>query len=348
MFENIRVLMITSEYPTEDRPQAVPFIERQVEFLRQAGIDIDLFHFKGKKNLFNYINAWKRLRQHTAGKSYDLVHAQWGQSAVLALPKRLPWVITFRGNDLEGIVGKGGRYTMLGRVQTTVSKLMSYLAEEKIVVSESLAKHLHGKDFHVIPSGLDLELFRPIPQKDAREVLDLPTDKHLILFAASTIGNPRKRYDLANAAVGLIKQRFNAELIVATNVLHSKIPYYMNACDALLLTSLHEGSPNVVKEALACNLPVVSVAVGDVGSRISNIEGCAICENDSPEKIAETLTFVLERGRQINGRESVLNLNEEIICRKVIAVYKMALIKSKLKKRFFRAGVKNNKTAIRI
>ena len=100
--------MITSEYPTAERPMGVPFIKRQVEFLRKNDVDVDVFHFKGNKNLFNYIAAWWRLRKHTAGKHYDLMHAQWGHSAVLALPKRMPWVITFRGNDLEGIIGPKG------------------------------------------------------------------------------------------------------------------------------------------------------------------------------------------------------------------------------------------------
>src|SRR5215203_4919100 len=123
MSQGLRVLMITSEYPGTRRPHGVPFIPRQINALRSAGIDVDLFHFNGKKKLTNYIKAWNDLRRHTAGKSYDLVHAQWGQSAALALPKSLPWVITFRGNDLEGIVGPDGKYTIHGRVQMAVSKM---------------------------------------------------------------------------------------------------------------------------------------------------------------------------------------------------------------------------------
>ena len=323
--------MITSEFPTWERPHSVPFITRQVEFLKRAGVDVDVFHFKGAKRLTNYISAWRRLRTHANGKHYDLVHAQWGQSAALAMPKSLPLVITFRGNDLEGIVGKDGKITFLGRIQRSVSKMMARFADEVIVVSDSLATHLKRTDFHVIPSGLDLEMFRPMPVAEARSFLGLPPDKKLILFAASTIDNPRKRYWLAKEAVDLLSKKMEAELIVANNVPHTSIPYYMNACNALLLTSVHEGSPNVVKEAIACNLPVVALNVGDVEKRIRGIEGCFVSERPTAQALAADLEKVFLRQQRINGRDSVVELHESKIASKVIEVYRTALQKSSMK-----------------
>lgn len=328
MDKPIRVLMITCSYPTPENPRRVPFIARQVEYLRRAGVDLDLFHFKGKQNLLNYVQAWRRLRKHTAGNTYDLVHAQWGQSAVLALPKRLPWVITFRGNDLEGIVGEGGEYTLNGRIQQTISRFMASLADQVVVVSDRLGGRLKRKDYHVIPSGLDLDLFRPIPQDEARRFLNLPPEKKLVLFAASRKDNPRKRFDLAEAAIERIKERFEAELVVATKVPHSSIPYYMNACDALLLTSMHEGSPNVVKEALACDLPVVSMDVGDVAQRVRDIEGCVICREYTPDAIAGCLEQVLANGKRIDGRRTVEELDESLLTQRVIEIYRNVLVRS--------------------
>jgi len=325
MTETIRVLMITCSYPTEDNPRSVPFIARQVEFLRRAGVDVDLFHFEGKKKFLNYAQARQKLKKYASGKKYDLVHAQWGQSAVLALPKRLPWVITFRGNDLEGIVGENGRYTLRGRVQQAVSMAMGKLADQAIVVSERLGVRLNRKDFHVIPSGLDLELFRPMPMREARERLNLPLNKRLVLFAASRKANPRKRYELAEQAVNILGRSHDVEMVVATRVSQSMMPIYMNACDALLLTSMHEGSPNVVKEALACNLPVVSTDVGDVERRIGNIHGCYVCKDDSAEAIAAALERVLERKDRIDGRSSIIDLDERVTTQKVIEAYKLAL-----------------------
>ena len=318
--------MITSEFPTADRPMGVPFIERQVRFLRKEGVDVDVFHFKGKKNLLNYISAWLRLRRHIAGKRYDLMHAQWGHSAALAFPKRLPWVITFRGNDLEGIIGKNGRRTFLGKILQAVSRTTARFADRVIVVSESLGRNLKRNDYRVIPSGLELEKFKLIPKDEARMALGLPREKKLILFAASTIENPRKRFQLAKAVVEKAKDKYDAELIVANGVGHDQMPLFMNACDALILTSVHEGSPNVVKEALACNLPVVSVDVGDVRKRIEGIRGCHISEDDSEEKLSAALERVLENGSRVEGRTAVLDLDERNTTRRVIEVYESALV----------------------
>src|SRR5260370_21966244 len=112
----------------------------------------------------------------------------------------------------------------------------------------------------VIPSGLDVERFRLIPHAEARRHVGLPSDRRLVLFVGSPTSS-RKRYDLARQAVAIVQRSLPAELVLGWAVPHERIPYYMNACDALVFTSRQEGSPNVVKEALACNLPLVSAAL---------------------------------------------------------------------------------------
>jgi glycosyltransferase involved in cell wall biosynthesis len=99
----------------------------------------------------------------------------------------------------------------------------------------------------------------------------------------------------------------------------------MNACDALVFTSMQEGSPNAVKEALACDLPVVSVAVGDVPLRLQGVEGCELCPDERPETIAAALERVLRRGQRILGREAVRDLDETVITQQVLGVYRAAL-----------------------
>src|SRR5581483_11077004 len=183
---------------------------------------------------------------------------------------------------------------------------------------------LPRRDYHIIPSGLDFDLFRPCPQPDARLRLGLKPGFRYILFAASP-ANPIKRYGLAQAAVDRLHPRYRAKLIVATGVEPTLMPDYMSACDVLLLTSLHEGSPNVVKEALACNLPVVSTDVGDVSERIKSVEGCVLCESDDPQVLAAGLGAVLDRSQRIAGRPAVDELDEVLLTRKVIAVYERAL-----------------------
>jgi len=322
----LRVLMVTSEWPTPEHPEAVPFIVRNAEFLHRASVDVEVFPFRGAKKPTNYLRAWRRLQDRLKREQYDLVHAQFGQSGLLALPKSLPLVVTFRGDDLEGIVGDDGRYTLAGRFLQLASQMVAYVADEVITVSETLARRLLGRRCHIIPSGVDLDLFNPIPAEEARRQLGLPEDKRLVLFVGGSEQKTRKRYWLARAALDLLTGERDIEMVVPKGVPHNTMPLYMNACDVLLLTSLHEGSPNVVKEALACNLPIVSTDVGDVRMRISNIEGCTIV-GDSPDEISVALSMVLQRNKRIDGRRTVADLDERILTEQVIEVYHRALAK---------------------
>lgn len=321
----MKVLMVTSEWPTPEHPEWAPFIVRQVESLRKAGVEVTVFPFRGKRNPINYVKAWLDLRRQYDVEQCDLIHAQFGQGGLVALPAQLPIVVTFSGSDLHGIVGSNGNYTATGKVLQFLSQSVATRVNEVIVVSEHLANLLpHGMPVHVIPRGVDLDLFRPIPQTEARRRLRLSSDKNLILFAAPP-RKPVKRYHLAQAAVASLRTRFDLELVTLSEVPHKRVPWYMNACDVLVLTSQHEGSPNVIKEALACNLPIVSVDVGDVSQRIGKVEGCVLCADDSPETIAKGLAQVLQEPRRIRGREAVAHLDERIVAQRIIEVYQSAL-----------------------
>jgi teichuronic acid biosynthesis glycosyltransferase TuaC len=322
----LRVLMVTSEWPVQGIPRTTGFIRRQAEFVQRAGVDVDVFPFNGEKNPYNYLRAWARLRRQLQAKRYDLIHAQFGQSGLLAFPKRLPLVVTFRGSDVLGIVRDGdGAYTRTGRLLQQASRFVAQHADAVIVVSAHLGEHLHtSAPVHVIPSGLDFSVFRPIPQAEARQQLGMDPAERAVLF----VGRPeqaRKRYDLARAAVDLLNERLPTRLVVAWRVQHAQVPVYMNACDALVFTSMQEGSPNVVKEALACNLPVVSVQVGDVAERLKGVEGCELCPDDQPGTIAAALERVLARGGRVDGVSAVSHLDEALLTEKVLRVYRSVL-----------------------
>jgi glycosyltransferase involved in cell wall biosynthesis len=323
----IRVLMITSDWPDHASwGGTATFIARQVDFLRAAGVDVDVFRFRGGGNPLRYASAWLGVQRRLRRGRYDLVHAQFGQSGLLALPKRLPLVVTFRGDDLEGVLNKTtGRLTARGRVLPLLSRVVARRADATIVVSAHMKNFLHREaQPHVIPSGLDLERFRLIPQAEARRHLGLPSDRRLVLFVGSPTSS-RKRYELARQAVEIVQRSLPAELVLGWAVPHHQIPYFMNACDALVFTSLQEGSPNVVKEALACNLPVVSVAIGDVPERLRDLAGCEVSADDRPETIAAALVRALSRGERIAGRERMIELDERVITDRVIGVYRSVL-----------------------
>jgi glycosyltransferase involved in cell wall biosynthesis len=324
----IRVLMITAGWPQPGQPQTTHFVRRQAEFLQRAGVLVDVFHFRGAKNPWNYASAWLKVRPRIRSGRYDLVHAQFGQSGVLALPKRLPLVVTLRGSDILGIVGKDGRYTLAGRVSQFVARLAIRRADAVVVVSEHMRAYFDtAAPVTVLPSGLDFDLFQCVPRDEARRRLGWSLDKRLVLFAGNP-EQPRKRFPLAKAAIDILNRTLPAELVVAWGVPHTDIPLYMNACDAFVFTSMQEGSPNVVKEALACDLPVVSVPIGDVAERLEGIEGCALCADERPETIAAALERVLRRGQRVAGRRAVAHLAEEAITDRLIGVYRSALGRS--------------------
>src|SRR5260370_42560131 len=125
----------------------------------------------------------------------------------------------------------------------------------------------NGTPMHVVPSGIDFELFRPQPRVSARDRLGLAQGERLVLF----VGNPelaRKRYGLASRAVALLPAAPPTRLIVGWHVPHVQMPDYMAASDALAFTSAQEASPNAVKEALACDVSAVPGARGDVAQRL--------------------------------------------------------------------------------
>ncbi|MDA3861540.1 MAG: glycosyltransferase, partial [Melioribacteraceae bacterium] len=174
----------------------------------------------------------------------------------------------------------------------------------------------------VIPCGVDMELFKPIKQSEAKNELGLKPDKKYILFS-SNFDNVVKNYPLAQAAVSLINNK-NLELIALKGFSRIQVSYLMNAVDMVLMTSFSEGSPQFIKEAMACNVPIVSTNVGDVQDVIGNTDGCYITSfehEDVSKKIGQALKF----GNNTIGRTSIKHLKSNEIAMKIIEVYKSVL-----------------------
>lgn len=328
--QGLRVLLLTSEWPTPQHPRAVPFLVQQVQFLRAAGVQVEVFSFEAKRKVQNYLRAWWELRVRYKLKSFDLIHAHFGQSGLIAFPSPIPVVVTFHGSDLQGVVGANGRYTWYGRLLQLVSRFVARQADANIVVGEQMVPHLgSAKHVHVIPGGVDFDVFRPFSCQVAREELGLPATKPLVLFPASPAKRV-KRFALAQQAVAILRAQQEVELLALEGVPHEHVPVYMAACDALLLTSQHEGSPTVIKEALACNLPIVSVDVGDVKNWLAQIDGCYVTEDDAPETIAAALREVLARRQRLNARDNVAEqLDERRLVERIRHVYMQVVQKKK-------------------
>ena len=321
----MKVLVLTTEWPTKDRPNDVPFLVQYMAALRHQGIEVEIFHFNGRANPVNYFRAWFRVRKEPYWKNASILHAHWGQSAFLALFSRKALVTTFHGSDLQGIVSESGRYSLKGRLLVAINKLLARKADRCVVVSRRLAELLPPScsPIEIIPMGIDLNLFQPMPKADARRILGLNQNFRYILFVSDP-NRAEKRFELAQQAVTFADLK-NVELLTVSDQPHGKIPLFLNAGDLLLLTSSHEGSPVIIKEALACNLPVVSVDVGDVREKLDSIPGCMICDDDSVEAISKAIKKALAYPFPIDGRESVSELSWDLIAKRTISLYQDCL-----------------------
>jgi len=188
-----------------------------------------------------------------------------------------------------------------------------------------MAATLGKTSCEIIPVGVDLSVFRPIPRQAARSALGLTDDRSYVLF----VGDPSlvvKRFWLAAEAMELVRAEHpEAELIVANGRTPNEMPLWLSAADVLLLTSISEGSPVVVKEALACELPVVSVPVGDVAARIAGADECVVVDA-APQALASAVEGVLTRGeRSTNGREVVSATSSTAVAQRILGVYEHVL-----------------------
>ena len=195
-----------------------------------------------------------------------------------------------------------------------------------------MAARFHNIGVHVVPHEIDFAVFRPMPRAEARAALGLDPQKKYLLFAAK----PEvvvKRFPLAAAAAELLRHRNpEIELLVIYREPQPRLALYMNACDALVFPSYQEGSPNVVKQAMACNLPIVATDVGDIPQIIGTTPHCYICEPQIP-KFADKLSEILRDRPRTDGRQRVSHLASPLVALQIISIYKDTLCKCKSRAR---------------
>jgi len=196
-----------------------------------------------------------------------------------------------------------------------------------IVQSEQMAARFRRADVSIIPHEVDLEVFGVVDRAAARAELGLDPERGYLLFAASP-DIPVKRFPLArDAADALRAEGRDVELLVIHRETQQRLALYMNACDALVFPSYQEGSPNIVKQAMACNLPIVATDVGDVRAVIGGTPGCHLSAAD-PGSFADALRAVLDTRERTRGRDAVAHLDRETVAQQIVAVYERALARA--------------------
>jgi teichuronic acid biosynthesis glycosyltransferase TuaC len=305
----MRVLVVTAMYPRPDATTLGLFVEEQVESIKRQGVEIDVMQISPRSGRLRYLVGALGIFRATLTRHYDVVHAHYGPVGLLARCQiRAPVVVTLHGSDVNLAT------------QRPLSRVAVAVANETIAVSHALAARMGQQNIHVIPCGVNLSLFRPMPVAEARRALGLAPDVPVVLFAASP-SQSIKRFDRFLSAIRLLRRE--VAVLTLGDVPHLQVPLYLNAAECAVLTSDSEGSPVVVREALACNTPIVTVEVGDVREQLLGVTPGAVVGH-YPTEIASAISAVLAQARRSNGRGMVEHLGLDAVAYRVLAVYRRA------------------------
>ena len=285
-------------------------VRNQGESLRGAEVEIDYLTID--RGLSGYLRAIPVIKRTFHQGGYDLIHAHYSLSAFSAtLAGVRPIVVSLMGSDA---------FTPWF-FRIIIRALSAKRWDTTIVKTDEMKVMLKLDNAIVMPNGVDLLRFTPMEKNRARKHLNIDSVAKVIIFV-STTNRPEKNLTLALKAIKLLNDS-SVEFMHIHDKQNSEIPWYLNAADLMLLTSDREGGVNVIKEAMACNCPIVSTDVGDVRQVISGTEGCYITGHDE-QSIAENIRKALSFGSRTSGRTRIaeLGLDSATVTSKIIEIYR--------------------------
>lgn len=320
----MRVLWIV---PGPDSPANMAYAKRAIPALGKAGVEVRVFHLTSRSDPAALLRLWRQARRLARGFQPDLVHAQYGSVAgVFGCALGRPAAVTFRGSDVNA--DPDLPWHRHG-IAWTGSQLAALLADLSIYVSERLKGELlfPGGRSACLPSPVDLETFRPLSKPACQRELSLPPGERTVSFI-SVSGRGLKRPELARAVCARLgREGRPVRFLEIRGVPPAEIPRWLCASDCLLFTSLREGSPNAVREALSCGVPVVSVRVGDVERWISMDPWSRVSRSDSVEDLARAVSEVWDLPEPRQRRVDLSELALEAHARSLASLYEGALLK---------------------
>lgn len=326
----LRVLLVTNMFPSARHPSYGIFVAEQVRSLREAGLDVEVFFFSPRETRLNYGLVLPRLVRALRSKRHDVLHTHHTYSLLLVeLARRLartpiPVVVTnHEGEALDAVKEtRTWHPTSKLRHSLAVKRFAAQRADFTIFVSRQLSAAISQRVPHdVIPCGVDLGLFRPLDRQACRERLGFPRNAVVVFFP----NNPRgrgKKFTLVEETFRIVSARVpEAILVTAGSIPNGVMPIYYNAADVVLQASYYEASPTVVKETLACEVPLVSTDSGDTREIVEGVPYCFVCRDD-PLDLANHILLCLNQ-RATGGREQLVQreLGLDQVARRVIRVY---------------------------
>lgn len=288
------------------------FVRSQYESLQREGVDMLLFPIRGH-GWKAYAKSIVKLHTLIQKERPDVLHAHYSVCGVVA-------AVASIGTKTKVVVSILGSFPHPSFKLKWVRFFIRYIWDATLTKSQRTANQI-GINLPVVPNGVNLDQFAIIDQEKARLLLGFEADKKYVIWCSNP-ARGEKRYELAERAVEQLHDP-NVVLFPVYDKSHDEVVHYMCAADALLLTSISEGSPNVIKEAMACNCPLVSTDVGDVRWVISGVEGTYISDSDTPQSVSDAIMKALNYGKRTKGRQQIYNLEltTKAVAKKIHNIY---------------------------
>lgn len=309
----MRVLAVCS-FKLKQKENVSPFVREQVAALRNSGVECEFFHVKGK-GVAGYLRQLKFLKKKIIEFNPDVIHAHFGLCGLLAnLQRKVPVITTYHGSDIND------------KKAYPFSKMAIRLSAWNIFVSRKTMEIARpSKNHSLLPCGIDFSDLQLTQRSEARQRMKLDLDKKYVLFAGA-FDNQVKNAPLAKEAVALLQDE-KLELLELKGYFREEVTLLMCAADAFLMTSFTEGSPQVIKEAMACGCPIVSVDVGDVKEQVDGVAGCFVADIREPKELAELIRKALAYEGKTKGREKIIKhgLDNCQVAGMLMTIYKNVL-----------------------
>jgi len=294
------------------------FVFEQIESVKNKyDIKFDTMLIIGK-GILGYLRNFKKLKTKINEFNPDLIHAHFGLSGLLSnFQRSVPVLTTYHGSEVSAFN------------VNLLSSVCAMLSRYNIFVAQHIRNKMYykpKKNYRILPCGINLHESKEIDKKVSLSKMNLNKDNINIVFSGA-FDNSVKNYNLASTAIQLIPE-IEINLVELKGYNRSEVNYLLNACDLFLLTSKSEGSPQIIKEAMACNCPIVATDVGDVREMISGTEGCYITSFE-PEDVARKIRSAIKFAGRTRGREKIKRFNNDIIAEKIYLVYKEVLDNTK-------------------
>lgn len=318
----MKVLYVTNMYPVEDYIYFGIHVKEQIEAIASRNdVDVEIYFINGRAKKWNYFKSIANIRNILKNGNYDLIHIHYGLSALFLLfyQPKIPVIVTLHSGELYK---KKGTLNHLAQKSITLSILKN--TDRIIVLNDDMVSllHKHQRKLVKLPCGIDLNFFR---EKDNRTI-----DNELIIGFPGNKARNEKNFKLFDEITRELRKSFNIRIIEFHNLTRNEVLQHLQCLDVLVMTSLVEGSPQIIKEAMACNRPIVSTNVGDIADLLHDVQNCYVINSFEPAALLKPIKKILSlpaEQRKSNGRDKLdqMGLGADQVASSVLHVYNEVL-----------------------